>query len=127
MSSTEVIYQMLTNSQLRSNRVGQASNILGNVRARHNELQRIEKTLLELSAMFQDLAVLVEQQEEAVVQAEQNAENTTKYMDEGNAHVDKGIISARNARKYKWWCLLVVVIILIIIAIVLAIVFTRAK
>lgn len=107
--------------------MGQASSILGNVRARHNELQRIEKTLIELSAMFQDLAVLVEQQEEAVVQAEQNAENTTKYMDEGNAHVDKGIISARNARKYKWWCLLVVVIILIILAIILAIVFTRVK
>ncbi|RYP64955.1 hypothetical protein DL771_008524 [Monosporascus sp. 5C6A] len=108
---------------LRSNRVGQASNILGNVRARHNELQRIEKTLLELSAMFQDLAVLVEQQEPAVQQAEQNAENTTKYIDQGNVHVDKGITSARNARKYKWWCLLVVVIILVILAIVLAVVF----
>ena len=105
--------------------MGQASNILGNVRARHNELQRIEKTLYELASMFQDLAVLVEQQEEAVVQVEHHAEDTTKYVDEGNKHTDAAIQSARNARKWKWWCLGIVILILIIIAIVLAVVFTK--
>ncbi|KAH9900179.1 t-SNARE [Xylariomycetidae sp. FL2044] len=100
---------------LRTNRTGQASAVLGAVRARHNELQRIEKTLIELAQMFQDLAVLVEQQEEYVQQAEQNAENTTKYIDDGNAHVKKGIISARNARKWKWWCLLLVIIIIALV------------
>ncbi|KAL7623015.1 hypothetical protein AAE478_006694 [Parahypoxylon ruwenzoriense] len=98
---------------LRTNRTGQASSVLGAVRARHNELQRIERTLLELAAMFQDLAILVEQQEPYVEQAEQNAENTTKYIDEGNTHVKKGIIHARNRRKWKWWCLFIVIIIII--------------
>ncbi|KAH7026179.1 t-SNARE [Microdochium trichocladiopsis] len=107
---------------LRSNRAGQAASVLGNVRARHNELQRIEQTLMELASMFQDLAMLVEQQDVAVVAAEQNAENTTKHLEEGNQHVKKGIISAQNARKYKWWCLLVVV--LIIIVVILAVVLT---
>jgi syntaxin 1B/2/3 len=79
-------------------------------------LQQIEKTLMELSSMFQDLAVLVEQQEVAVQAAEQNAENTTKWTEEGNAHVAKGIVSARNVRKWKWWCLLIVVLIIIAIA-----------
>ncbi|KAI0437755.1 t-SNARE [Xylaria telfairii] len=97
---------------LRTNRTGQASSVLGAVRARHNELQRIEKTLMELASLFQDLAVLVEQQEVPVVQAEQNAENTTKYMDQGNQQVKKGIISARNARKWKWWCLLITILII---------------
>ncbi|KAI1429162.1 t-SNARE [Xylaria sp. FL1777] len=97
---------------LRTNRTGQASSVLGAVRARHNELQRIEKTLLELANLFQDLAVLVEQQEVPVAQAEQNAEDTTKYMEQGNQQVKKGIISARNARKWKWWCLLIVILII---------------
>ncbi|KAI1081155.1 t-SNARE [Whalleya microplaca] len=97
---------------LRTNRVGQASTVLGAVRARHNELLRIERNIRELADMFQDLAVLVEQQETYVQVAETNAENTTKYIDDGNTHVKKGIISARNARKYKWWCLLLVVIII---------------
>ncbi|GAW21074.1 hypothetical protein ANO14919_105870 [Xylariales sp. No.14919] len=97
---------------LRTNRTGQASSVLGAVRARHNELQRIEKTLMELASLFQDLAVLVEQQEVPVAQAEQNAENTTKYMDQGNQHVKKSIISARNARKWKWYCLLITILII---------------
>jgi len=107
---------------LRSNRAGQAASVLGNVRARHNELQRIEQTLTELASIFQDLAVLVEQQDVAVVAAEQNAENTTKHLEEGNQHVKKGIISAQNARKYKWWCLLVALLIIIIIVVVVVVV-----
>ncbi|KAI0601267.1 t-SNARE [Biscogniauxia sp. FL1348] len=99
---------------LRANRTGQATSVLGAVRARHNELQRIEQTLMELASLFQDLAVLVEQQEVHVQQAEQNAENTTKYIDDGNVQVKKGIISARNARKWKWWCLLVTILIILI-------------
>jgi syntaxin 1B/2/3 len=112
---------------LRSNRTAQASSILGNVRARHNELQRIEKTMLELASMFQDLAVLVEQQEQQVTQAEENAQKTTEFIEEGNVQVDKGIKHARNTRKWKWWCLLIVVIIIAIIAIVLGVVLSRPR
>ncbi|KAI2624112.1 t-SNARE [Xylaria nigripes] len=97
---------------LRTNRTGQASSVLGAVRARHNELQRIEKTLMELANLFQDLAVLVEQQEEPVGQAEQNAGKTNVFIGQGTEHVKKGIISARNARKWKWWCLLIVILII---------------
>ncbi|KAI0811379.1 t-SNARE [Xylaria sp. FL0064] len=99
---------------LRTNRTGQASSVLGAVRARHNELQRIEKTLMELASLFQDLAVLVEQQEVPVVQAEQNAENTTKHLEQGNQQVKKGIVHARNIRKWKWWCLLITILIIAI-------------
>ncbi|KAI8962869.1 t-SNARE [Daldinia sp. FL1419] len=99
---------------LRSNRAGQASSVLGAVRARHNELQRIERTLIELANMFQDLAILVEVQDNAVNEAVNNAENTTKYIDEGNTHVQKGIVHARNRRKLKWWCLVVVILIIAI-------------
>ncbi|TGJ87035.1 hypothetical protein E0Z10_g1747 [Xylaria hypoxylon] len=99
---------------LRTNRTGQASSVLGAVRARHNELQRIEKTLMELASLFQDLAVLVEQQEVPVIQAEQNAENVTKDMYNGNQQVKKGIIHARNARKWKWYCLLITILIIAI-------------
>lgn len=106
----------LTTLQLRTNRTGQATSALGNVRARHNELQQIEQTLIELASMFQDLAVLVEQQDVAVEAAHENAENTTKWTEEGNAHVGKGIKSARNTRKWKWWCLLVVILIILAIA-----------
>ncbi|KAJ3553257.1 hypothetical protein NPX13_g10927 [Xylaria arbuscula] len=97
---------------LRTNRTGQASSVLGAVRARHNELQRIEKTLMELARLFEDLALLVEQQEVPIQQAEKNAEDTNQHLTSGNQQVHKGIVSARNARKWKWWCLLITILII---------------
>ncbi|KAI0473075.1 t-SNARE [Xylariaceae sp. FL0804] len=99
---------------LRTNKTGQATSVLGAVRARHNELQQIEKTMTELAAIFQDLAVMVEQQEPAVAQAEGNAEKTNQHLDQGNQQVKQGIKHARNARKLKWWCLCITILIIII-------------
>ncbi|CRK45996.1 hypothetical protein BN1723_016622 [Verticillium longisporum] len=101
---------------LKNNRLGQANSVLGNVRARHSELQRIERTLAEVAQLFQEMAVLVEQQEAVVDAAEQNAVNTVENIQKGNEQVEVANKHARNRRKLKWWCLLVVVLIIIIVA-----------
>lgn len=96
--------------------------MLGAVRARHNDIQQIEKTLMELNQLFQDLAEAVVIQEPMVQQAEQHTENVKKDTEAGNQQLDKGIASARRARKLKWWCFFIVVIICIIIALVVGLV-----
>ncbi|KAF6831049.1 Syntaxin-like protein psy1 [Colletotrichum plurivorum] len=97
---------------LKSNRTGQANAILGNVRARHNELQRIEKTLIELATLYQEMAQLVEAQEPVVNAAEQNAQQTVDNIQKGNEEVAVANKHARNRRKLKWWCLLITIIII---------------
>ncbi|OHE99067.1 SNARE domain-containing protein [Colletotrichum orchidophilum] len=101
---------------LKSNRTGQANSILGNVRARHNELQRIEQTIIELAQLFQEMATLVEQQEPVVEAAEQNAQQTVENIQKGNEEVKVANQHARRRRKLKWWCFLVVVLIILAIA-----------
>ncbi|PHH62327.1 hypothetical protein CDD81_7247 [Ophiocordyceps australis] len=101
---------------LRTNRTGHASSVLGNVRARHSELQRIEQTLAELSVIYQELATLVEQQEPVIQAAETNAQNTVENMEKGNEQVKQANKHARNRRKLKWWCFFIVVLIIIAIA-----------
>ncbi|KAH8801710.1 putative syntaxin-like protein psy1 [Xylogone sp. PMI_703] len=101
---------------LKNNRSGQATSVLGAVRARHNELQRIEATLTELAAMFADMAQLVEAQDPVVQHTEQNAEQTAQDVDKANAQIQQGIKHARNRNKLKWYCLLVVVLIILAIA-----------
>ncbi|KAM0255140.1 hypothetical protein ACHAQJ_006063 [Trichoderma viride] len=101
---------------LRTNRSGHAASLLGNVRARHNELQRIEQTLSELAILFQELAAMVEQQENVVVAAEVNAENTVQNIEKGNEQVSQGIEHARRTRRLKWWCALIVFLICLAIA-----------
>ncbi|KAF2865529.1 t-SNARE [Massariosphaeria phaeospora] len=104
---------------LKSNRSGQASSVLGAVRARHNDIQRIETTLGELALLFTQLNEAVVYQEEQVAVIDEGAERVKIDTEGGNAHLSKGIVSARRARKLKWWLLFVVVLILCIIGLAL--------
>ncbi|KAF7556225.1 hypothetical protein G7046_g6362 [Stylonectria norvegica] len=101
---------------LRTNRTGHASSVLGNVRARHNELQRIEQTISEIALLYQELATLVEQQEPVIQAAETNAVNTVENIEKGNEQVKVATDHARRRRKLKWWCALVVFLIVLAIA-----------
>ncbi|KAG8168892.1 hypothetical protein KVR01_001641 [Diaporthe batatas] len=96
---------------LKHNRSGQASQVLGNVRARHNELLQIEQSINELATMFQDLDTIIVQQEAVVQHTEEQTEQTNQHLQEGNKQVDVGISHARRTRKLKWWCALVVLLI----------------
>ncbi|KAG9253473.1 t-SNARE [Emericellopsis atlantica] len=106
---------------LRTNRTGQASSVLGNVRARHGELQRIEQTLIELAAIYQDLATVVEQQDVHVQAAEANAVGTVENLEKGTGQVEVGIKHARNRRKLFWWLMLVIFLIIAVIAIAVSV------
>ncbi|KAF1965955.1 t-SNARE [Bimuria novae-zelandiae CBS 107.79] len=104
---------------LKTNRSGQANSVLGAVRARHNDIQRIEKTLGELALLFQQLNEQVVYQEEQVTRVEEQTEDVNKDTTHANQQLDRGIESARRARKLKWWTLGIVVLIIAILAAVL--------
>ncbi|KAL9059910.1 MAG: hypothetical protein Q9162_000980 [Coniocarpon cinnabarinum] len=104
---------------LKSNRTGAASSVLGNVRARHNDIQNIEKTLMELNQMFLELAAQVELQEPQIAKAEEQTADVNKNTVEGNKQLDKGIQHAKTRRKLKWWLFGIVVLIICILAAVI--------
>ncbi len=102
--------------QLRTNRTGQASAVLGAVRARHNELLKIEQSIIELAGLFQDLDTLVVQQDAVVMRAEEQTEQTVQNLQKGNEEVVIATDHARRRRRLKWLCALVVLLIVIAIA-----------
>lgn len=126
---------------LRSNRSATATTVLGAVRARHNDIQKIETTIIELNRvgspssfphalafslltsplpqLMEELATTVILQEEPVQAIEQRTDNVRTDMEQGNTQLTQGIKSARRARKLKWWCLGIIVLICIIIALVI--------
>jgi len=108
---------------LQSNRTGHVNSVLGSVRARHNDLQRIEKTLVELHQLFQDMAEQVHVQDEMVKHTEQQTDHVVTDTQAGNKHLDGGIKSARNARRLKWILLIIVLIIIIALGLGLGIYF----
>ncbi|KAH8724045.1 t-SNARE [Phaeosphaeriaceae sp. PMI808] len=108
---------------LKSNRSGQASSALGAVRARHNDIQQIEKTMSELALLFTQLNEQVVYQEAQVAQVEEQTAQVHKDTENANTQLETGIRSARRARKLKWWCLGITILILAIIALALGIYF----
>ncbi|KAK6428047.1 hypothetical protein LTR95_015816, partial [Oleoguttula sp. CCFEE 5521] len=108
---------------LKSNRSATANTVLGAVRARHNDIQKIERTMLELQQLMEDLASTIVLQDAPIQQIEQHTENVKHDTEAGNVQLDKGITSAKRARKLKWWCFFICIAIVCILALVLGLYF----
>ncbi|KAH7374908.1 t-SNARE [Plectosphaerella cucumerina] len=107
---------------MQSSRQGQARAALNAVQDRHAEIQRIERQMVELAQMFQDMDTIVVQQEAAVAQIEQKGEEVAENLIKGNEEIEVAVNTARSTRKKKWWCLAICVAIVIIVAIVVVVV-----
>jgi syntaxin 1B/2/3 len=64
--------------------------------------------LIELSHLYNEVAELVHQQEPAVQQIQQSAEETHGNVKSGVGKIDTAIQSAKNARRWKWYALIII-------------------
>ncbi|KAL5327636.1 hypothetical protein ACEPPN_005337 [Leptodophora sp. 'Broadleaf-Isolate-01'] len=113
--------QIFSQALMQSDRRGQSRAVMSAVQDRHEAIKKIESQMIELAEMFQDMDNLVVQQEAAVVNIEMKGEEVVDNMDKGNEQIGTAIQSARNTRKWKWWCLGICVLIIIIIVVVILI------
>jgi syntaxin 1B/2/3 len=97
--------QVFSQALMQSSRRGQAQSALNAVENRHQAIAKIERQMIELAELFQDMENLVVQQEAAVTNIEMKGEEVVENMDKGTEQIGVAIKSARNARKWKWWCL----------------------
>lgn len=99
------------------------------VESRAAELARIESTLIELAQLFNDMALMVEAQDVAIVAIEQNAVQVNEDMEKGVGHVKQAVVHARNARKWRWICfgILSVIILIVIIVVVVEVVLPQIR
>lgn len=64
--------------------------------------------MVQLGQLYQEVAELIHQQEPAVQQINQGAEETHRNVQQANSKLDNAITSARNARRWKWYALIIV-------------------
>ncbi|KAF6765102.1 syntaxin [Ephemerocybe angulata] len=83
------------------------------VQERHEDIKRIEKTLSELAQLFNDMSILVEQQDETINTIETQAFNVQKDTEAGLQYTEKAVDSARAARKKRWICFIIIVVVII--------------
>jgi len=113
--------QIFSQALMSSNTFGESRAAYREVQERHEDIKRIERTLTELAQLFNDMSILVEQQDETINAIETTAGGVEKDVEQGLQHADKAVVSARAARKKRWICFAIIVVILAIIAIVLAV------
>jgi len=109
--------QVFQQAMMQSDRRGQAQSTMNAVRSRHEAIQNIERQMIELAELFNDMDNLVMQQEAAVANIEMKGEEVVENMDKGNEEIGTAIVHARNTRKWKWWCLCICILIIVIIAV----------
>lgn len=97
--------QVFSQALLQGNRRGQAQSALNAVQSRHEAIQKIERQMIELAELFQDMENMVVQQEAAVTNIEMKGEEVVENMDNGTKQIDVAVKTARATRKKKWWCL----------------------
>ena len=113
--------QIFQQALVQSDRRGQSQTALRSVQQRHDAIQQIERTMIELAQLFQDLDAIVVQQEPMIANIEEKAEETNTHMVSANEHLGVATEKARSARRKKWWCLLICIAILVIIALIIVI------
>ncbi|ORX61703.1 t-SNARE [Hesseltinella vesiculosa] len=111
--------QIFTQSLMQANRSGQARAVLSEVQSRHNDIKKIERTILELHQLFMDMQMMLEHQQETITQIETHAEATAYDLEAGNKDVSRAIVSAKATRKKKWMCFFIFIIVIIVAAILI--------
>lgn len=95
----------------------QAKQTLAEIEARHSDIMKLEKSILELRDLFVDLATLVEVQGEMVNRIENHVALSKSHVDKARVEVNQAIAYRSKARIKKIICF--TILILIVVAIVL--------
>ncbi|KAF8478641.1 syntaxin [Russula ochroleuca] len=113
--------QIFSQALMNSNRYGESRAAYREVQERHEDIKRIERTIAELAQLFNDMSILVEQQDETINIIEAQATEVEKDVETGLGYTEKAVTSARSARKKRWICFFIFLIILAIVGVVVAI------
>ena len=86
---------------------GQIANTLKDVMSQHEDIKALEKSILELMDMFQDMALLIEQQGEKLNSVEEQVNKANDYVESGTKALASANKSQKSKRKYMCCCLII--------------------
>jgi syntaxin 1B/2/3 len=98
----------------------QSKDTLARIVETRNDIYRIEQSMRELNQLFQDLAVLVNSQQESMDIILLNVEASVTYVKKGRAELKIAKDHAKKgSKKFRWLLVIVFVVIMFVLALVL--------
>ena len=104
---------------------GQIANTYRDVMSQHEDIKALEKSILELMDMFQDMALLIEQQGEKLNSVEEQVNRANDYVESGTRALSRANKSQKSKRKYMCCCAIIGLAVLM--AILLPVLLTTAS
>ncbi|XP_053326557.1 syntaxin-4 [Spea bombifrons] len=92
---------------------------LNEIEARHEEIVKLEKSIIELHEMFLYLAMEVEAQGETIDNIEKNILQSTDYVEKAREQLSKAVVNKQKARKKKVYIAICVSVALLVITIII--------
>jgi len=94
---------------------------LQDAKAQHEEIIQLEKNILELAQIFEQMSELVNRQGELVDNIELHVDESREQATRANKELKTAVVSARKSRKRKWWligcCTILFIVLMIVITI----------
>ncbi|VDN58849.1 unnamed protein product [Dracunculus medinensis] len=116
---TQIYNRDLTTVAMRS--------VMDDASSRQKEILKLEESISELNDLYNDMAILLQQQGELVENIDRNVEEATYYLHEGNQQARIAISYKKGAIRKKIFIIIVITVILVIIIIALLIYFLIRK
>ncbi|KAI9492824.1 t-SNARE [Zychaea mexicana] len=108
--------QVFAQSLMNSNRNGQANAVLSEVQTRNDDIKKIERVLLDLHQLFEDMQTIIEQQGQTLDRIEDHTTTAADDIEKGVKHVDQAIKIAKRTRAKKWCCFFIFLVLIIVAA-----------
>eukprot|EP00842_Homolaphlyctis_polyrhiza_P005983 jgi/Hompol1/6386/HPOL_000770-RA len=125
--ATDIEIEMALDSQsgpifaqrLLSSRVREQQAALQAVQGRQAEMLRLEQSIEDLAQLFQDLAILLEQQQEIIDVIEVHGQKVEEDLVSGGVQIDKAIIQREKDRRFWQWTAVIAGIVAVIVVAIL--------
>lgn len=91
---------------------GKIANTYRDVMSQHEDIKALEKSIRELMDLFQDMALLIEQQGEKLNSVEEQVKNATDYVESGTRAIARANKSQKKKRKYMCCCIIIALAVL---------------
>ncbi|XP_075034981.1 syntaxin-4-like isoform X2 [Mixophyes fleayi] len=94
---------------------------LNEIEARHDEILKLEKSIIELHDMFMYLAMEVEAQGETIDNIEKNISHSSDYVEKAKKQLTQAVENRQKARKKKVYIAICVAVLLIVLVIIITV------
>ncbi|KAJ2636645.1 hypothetical protein GGF40_002877 [Coemansia sp. RSA 1286] len=102
----------------KDNQTQAAKRVLMDVEQRQRQIENIEKSIVQLAEMFQEVSEMVHQQQEQIDNIESAVEATHVDIEEGVKETHHAIVQRKKSRKKCWILIALLIILIAIVAVV---------